>query len=150
MLIVMITPRLDMSLLYNYSSNGILVTMNTLSDQIAALVQQQYNQPVEVRLTRPDPQFGDYATNVALQLAKPLGKNPRELAEEIAELLRGSGDFSEVSVAGPGFINLRVAAAGLARSLEEQWSDTYGENTDGAGKTAVSYTHLTLPTICSV
>lgn len=104
---------------------------------IAQLVKELYDTDTAVAVTRPDPQFGDYATNVALQLARPLGKNPREIAEELAEKLRESGQFSEVTVAGPGFINLRVAATNLAMQLEGQWSQTYGENQDGAGKTVV-------------
>jgi arginyl-tRNA synthetase len=108
-----------------------------MENTIQRIVQQLYGQAVETKLTRPDPQFGDYATNVALQLARPLGRNPREVAEEIAEALRATGDFSEVTVAGPGFINVRVAAVSLAKSLEAQWSPQYGENNDGAGKTVV-------------
>lgn len=104
---------------------------------IAQLVKELYDTDAAVAVTRPDPQFGDYATNVALQLARPLGKNPREIAEELAEKLRESGQFSDVTVAGPGFINLRVAATNLAMQLESQWSQTYGENQDGAGKTVV-------------
>ena len=72
---------------------------------ISEIITKLFDQDVAVQLTRPDPKFGDFATNVALQLAKPLGKNPREIAEAIAEELRGHQDFSEVSVAGPGFIN---------------------------------------------
>lgn len=64
-----------------------------------------------VTLTRPDPQFGDYATNAALQLAKKVGKSPREIAQQIvAELKNGS---IEASVAGPGFINIRLGDAQL-------------------------------------
>ncbi len=91
----------------------------------------------DVQLTRPDVQFGDYATNIALQVAKPLGKNPREVAEALADKLRQADEFTEVSVAGPGFINLRVSAKSLMSELEGQWSDTFGENTDGAGKAVV-------------
>jgi arginyl-tRNA synthetase len=108
-----------------------------MENTIQRIVQQLYGQAVETKLTRPDPQFGDYATNVALQLARPLGRNPREVAEEIAEALRATDDFSEVTVAGPGFINVRVAAVSLATSLEAQWSANFGENNDGAGKTVV-------------
>lgn len=92
---------------------------------------------IDVTLTRPDKEFGDYATNVALQLAKPLGKKPRDIADQLADALRASGEFSDVSVAGPGFINLRVDSRVLARQLEDVWSATYGENIDGAGKTVV-------------
>ncbi len=91
----------------------------------------------QVVLTHPEPQFGDYATNVALQLAKPVGKPPREIAEAIAATLRESGDFTEVTVAGPGFINMRLSGRSLADQLTQVWSDTFGENTDGDGKTVV-------------
>ncbi|MFZ1302111.1 MAG: arginine--tRNA ligase [Candidatus Microsaccharimonas sp.] len=101
------------------------------------ITRRLYDVEVDPKLSRPDPQFGDYATNIALQLAKPLGKNPREVAEEIAEALRETGEFSEVTVAGPGFINVRVSATALAKKLQTEWSDTFGENKDGAGKTVV-------------
>jgi arginyl-tRNA synthetase len=108
-----------------------------MDTKISKIVEQLFGVRQQVTLSRPDPQFGDYATNVAMQLAKPLGKNPREIAEVIAEKLRESGDFSEVTIAGPGFINVRVAARALAGNLQDSWSTTYGENNDGAGKTVV-------------
>ena len=104
---------------------------------ISLLVKNLFGVETNVVLTRPDPQFGDYATNVAMQLAKPLGKNPREIAEELAAKLRESGNFSEVNIAGPGFINLRVSAKKIARQLEDEWSEDFGENNDGSGKTVV-------------
>lgn len=108
-----------------------------MESQIARIVSELYDVETSVVLTRPDAQFGDYATNVALQLAKPLGKNPREVAEELATKLRETGSFTEVTVAGPGFINLRITGKSLADTLSQQWSVQYGENTDGAGKTVV-------------
>ncbi len=60
---------------------------------ISQVVKQLFDQDISVQLTRPDPKFGDFATNVALQLAKPLGKNPREIAEMIAENLRKEEEF---------------------------------------------------------
>lgn len=105
--------------------------------KISQLIKELFNVDANVVLTRPDPQFGDYATNVAMQLAKPLGKNPREIAETLAENLRESSDFLEVTVAGPGFLNVRVSAKSLADTLASSWSDTYGENQDGTGKTVV-------------
>lgn len=89
-----------------------------MDTKISHAVQTLFGVAQEVTLTRPDPQFGDYATNVALQLAKPLGKNPREVAEAIAATLRESGEFSEVTVAGPGFINLRLDGAALLALLD--------------------------------
>lgn len=94
-----------------------------------------YNGPIA--LSRPDPQFGDYATNIALQLAGTLGRNAREIADEIAVKLSETGAFSDVAVAGPGFINVRVSAHDLARQLQQAWTESYGDNQDGAGRTVV-------------
>jgi arginyl-tRNA synthetase len=62
---------------------------------------------VVVELPR-DPSHGDMATNAAMVLAKEAGKKPRELAEAIAEKLRGDALVAKVDVAGPGFINLTL------------------------------------------
>ncbi len=51
---------------------------------------------------------GDIATNAAMVLSKPAGKNPRELAGLLAERLRALRDVTDVSIAGPGFINMRI------------------------------------------
>ena len=102
---------------------------------LAKVINDLYGIEVALQLSRPDPEFGDYASNIALQLAKQLGKAPRDIAEEIASALRGTGEFSEVTIAGPGFINMRVSGASLASQLETAWSDAYGQSQDGAGKT---------------
>src|SRR5262245_48982405 len=53
-----------------------------------------------------DPSHGDIATNAAMVLAKDAGRKPRQLADSIAEKLRGDKKIAKVHVAGPGFINL--------------------------------------------
>src|SRR5579872_1782661 len=63
---------------------------------------------VTVEPTR-DPRHGDIATNAAMVLAKPAGKKPREIAERLAERLRLLPDVEGVEIAGPGFLNLRLA-----------------------------------------
>ncbi|MFM8567670.1 MAG: arginine--tRNA ligase [Gemmatimonadota bacterium] len=75
-----------------------------------------------------DPSHGDWATNVAMTLAKPLGRKPREVADAlVVALALAAAGVAEASVAGPGFINFRLdtgdLAAGLARILEagEGW-----------------------------
>ncbi len=93
--------------------------MDNLATRIKLLIQETYGLDVLVRLERPDPKFGDYATNVAMQLAKPLGKNPREIAEQIAGVLRQEDNITEVSVAGPGFINLRLSDSALISQISE-------------------------------
>jgi len=106
-------------------------------NELSALIFSTFNVEVQAKLTRPDPAFGDYATNIALQLAGKIGRPPRDIAEELAEKLRESGAFSEVTIAGPGFINVRISARALAEQLEAGWSEHYGENQDGAGKTVI-------------
>jgi arginyl-tRNA synthetase len=56
-----------------------------------------------------DPAHGDFATNAAMVLAKPLGMKPRDLAERLVVELSKDPEITETTVAGPGFINLRVA-----------------------------------------
>jgi len=56
-----------------------------------------------------DPAHGDFATNAAMVLAKPLGMKPRDLAEKLVAELNHDPDITETTIAGPGFINLRVA-----------------------------------------
>ncbi|MGV9002106.1 MAG: arginine--tRNA ligase [Candidatus Saccharimonadaceae bacterium] len=101
------------------------------------VIKQLYEIEATPQISRPAAEFGDYATNVALQLAGRTGKNPHEVAEEIAAKLRATGAFSEVTIAGPGFINVRVSGASIARQLENAWSEHFGENQEGAGKTVV-------------
>ena len=92
--------------------------MDTVSQSISRAVSSLYEQEVSVKLDRPDPMFGDFATNVAMQLAKPLGKKPREIAEELAIALRETGEFNTVEIAGPGFINVRLSDNGLLGQLD--------------------------------
>ena len=71
--------------------------------------------PELVTLERPkNRDHGDYATSVALQLAKASGKNPREVAQIISDQLQGVDGISKVEIAGPGFINITVNRAGQA------------------------------------
>lgn len=74
-----------------------------LEKQIAQVCKNLFAETVRVELTRPDERFGDFATNAALQLAGKIGRNPREVAEQIVSALD-----VEASVAGPGFINIRI------------------------------------------
>lgn len=87
-------------------------------NEITLRIQQLLGLEEAITLTRPDPKFGDYATNIALQLAGKVGRNPREIAEEIAAKLRESGDFADITVAGPGFINIRLSDAALLALCE--------------------------------
>lgn len=90
--------------------------------KIIAAVKELFGAEPTIDLTRPEEQFGDYATNVALQLSKQLGKNPREIAEELAVKLRENlaETISDVSVAGPGFINLMLTDKALTDGLQKR------------------------------
>ncbi len=91
----------------------------------------------EVRVERPrSREHGDWATNVALQLAKRAGTNPRALAETVATGLRAVDGISAVDVAGPGFINVTLdagSAGTLARTIVEAGA-SYGSNEAFAGR----------------
>lgn len=79
-----------------------------LEAQLKSICSELFREEVVIELSRPDEKFGDFATNVALKLAGKINKTPREVAEQIAGKLRSYGEFSEVSVAEPGFINIRL------------------------------------------
>lgn len=111
--------------------------MNKITITIKEIIKQLFDIDIDVQLSRPDSRFGDFATNIAMQLTKKVGKNPREIAEMIIDKLRETGDFTEVTIAGPGFINLRVLAKCLATSLTDNWNSNYGGNNEGGGKIAV-------------
>jgi arginyl-tRNA synthetase len=83
-----------------------------------------------------DRSHGDFATNVALRLAKSARKNPRELANAIVAALPKSALVARTEVAGAGFINFHVSAAAYGRELAaiHERGAAYGESTHGAGE----------------
>jgi arginyl-tRNA synthetase len=93
---------------------------------------------VEPVLERPrDPAHGDWATNLAMTLARPLKKKPAEIARElIAAMNLADAGVAEATVAGPGFINFRIAAGSLASSLTKilDERDAFGRSNSGNGE----------------
>ncbi|QFZ22990.1 arginine--tRNA ligase [Saccharothrix syringae] len=93
--------------------------------------------PTAVTIERPrNPEHGDYATNVALQTAKKVGVTPRDLAAWLAEALTSTDAISTVEVAGPGFLNLRLAAdaqGAIVRDVLAAGAD-YGRGDQLAGR----------------
>ncbi len=91
-----------------------------------------------VKVERPrSREHGDWATNVAMQLAKRAGRNPRELGELLAARIAAHDGVEEAEVAGPGFVNIRLSAASvgeLARAVVEA-GGSYGRTEGAAGKT---------------
>ena len=91
----------------------------------------------DVVLERPrNREHGDWASNIAMRLAKNFGTNPRELAEQIASGLADLDGIASAEVAGPGFINIRLdaaAAGALAKTIVDTGS-AYGHNDSQAGR----------------
>ena len=117
--------------------NGVDALRAELTRAAVALGAPEGTQP---SLERPrDPAHGDWATNLAMTLSKPLGRKPREIADAlIAALDTKAAGVAEATVAGPGFINFRLdtadLASGVARILAA--GESWGTGTDGAGKSA--------------
>ena len=93
--------------------------------------------PERVTVERPrNPEHGDYSTNVAMQVAKKAGVNPRDLATWLAEALGNAEGIDEATVAGPGFLNIRLAADAqnqlVANILEQAGAFGHGAALDGA------------------
>ncbi|MBU1175674.1 MAG: arginine--tRNA ligase [Alphaproteobacteria bacterium] len=83
-----------------------------------------------------DAGHGELSTNAAMILAKPLGRNPRQIAAEIAERLLADPDVAEAEVAGPGFVNLRLVPElwlAALRAVGTEGAD-YGRSDLGAGQ----------------
>lgn len=76
--------------------------------------------PDKVDVERPrNPEHGDYATNLAMRVAKKAGANPRDLAGWLAEALNGTDGVASAEPAGPGFLNVRLAASAQGAILEQ-------------------------------
>ena len=93
--------------------------------------------PEQVVVERPrNPEHGDYATNLALQIAKKVGMNPRELASLLVDALSAHDEIATVDIAGPGFINIRLAAAAQGQIVADILvaGTTYGHNSLYSGE----------------
>ena len=119
-------------------SDGLDALRAELTRAAAALGAPAGTEPL---LDRPrDPSFGDWATNLAMVLAKPLGRKPRELAQQIvASIDRQAAGIASAEIAGPGFINFRLDAARVAQGIAALIAagGRYGHTTSGAGKPVV-------------
>ncbi len=92
---------------------------------------------VIIELERPkNAAHGDFSCNVAMQLARPLKRNPRELAQAVIDALPGSALIAKTEIAGPGFINLHLAPAawhGVIPAILKAGAN-YGHGSSGAGQ----------------
>jgi arginyl-tRNA synthetase len=83
-----------------------------------------------------DASHGDVSTNAAMILAKPAGKPPRAIAEALVARLKGMETVTEASVAGPGFVNLRIDTGWWLSRMADILTagDAYGQSNLGAGR----------------
>jgi len=89
--------------------------MQELKAAIKDACQKLFKVDITPEFSRPDEKFGDYATNVALQLGKRLGQNPREVAEALASEIQKTDLVAKVEIAEPGFINFTLSDEVLAK-----------------------------------
>lgn len=115
--------------------------INSLLDEALASLKQQGIVPDDVSPSykvdpTKDKAHGDYASNLALMLAKPAGKKPREVAEALVAALPSSKAVRKVDIAGPGFINFFAATDAVAQIVPTilDSGDTYGRSMKGAGE----------------
>lgn len=114
--------------------------IDLLSSALLVLREQQII-PVEItpalELSKPrDPSHGDFASNLALLLAKPAGINPRVMAEQIMSAIPKSSQIEKIEIAGPGFINFFVTQSSMQGVISKvlQQGQKYGHSQIGAGK----------------
>ena len=108
-----------------------------MKDRLVALIEQALEsltangtlpadarRPVQIDRTK-DKSHGDFATNIALMLAKPAGLKPRDLAQALVEALPEDQAVARVEIAGPGFINFFQAESWLTDQLEAALADPH-------------------------
>ncbi len=127
--------------------------MNKVTTEIIGLIEQACrvayadcatNSDVEDSISLPDQTFGDLASSVAMRIAAQLELSPRTVAEKLVESLPESSWVQEVTVAGAGFINIRLSASALGALATEMadWDSKSSLSTLGTGKTvAIDYSH---------
>ncbi|MCI0509095.1 arginyl-tRNA synthetase [Chromohalobacter marismortui] len=116
-------------------------TIIALLDAAGTQLKQQgilpHDTPLDIKVEpTKDKAHGDYASNLALTLAKPAGRKPRELAEALVAALPESTALRQVDIAGPGFINFFAATDAVAQIVPSilDAGDTYGRSLSGQGQ----------------
>lgn len=97
-----------------------------MKNQLIEIIHRLFDLEVDPVVTRPESKFGDYTTNIALQLAGRLQQSPRAVAEQIAVELEATGSYREVSIAGPGFVNVFEKNDALIASIGKTPEQFFG------------------------
>src|SRR5665213_1277569 len=97
-----------------------------ITDIIQSACKSKFSEDVEINLNRPETQFGDFSTNIAMQLAPKLHKSPVDIANELATQLNETNKFENVEVVQPGFINIKLKDSDILNILgaEISWQKT--------------------------
>lgn len=103
--------------------------MKELQKTLKQAVKDLFDLDVEPELTRPEEQFGDYSTNVAMQLGAKLGKPPIEIAKALANKIQATEMVAKTEVAEPGFINFFLSDKALLDGMEHQPAKAYSGQT---------------------
>ena len=115
--------------------------LSSLLEQVVSTLKKEgviaddINPKIVIEHTR-DPSHGDFASNLAMMLAKPAKQKPRDLAEKIVAALPQNNDIDKVEIAGPGFINFFMNANTLTKFIPEilEAGEVYGHSIVGRGK----------------
>ena len=102
---------------------NLLRTLKLSLDRALERVAPDCREAAELVKPAQDAKFGDYQANCAMPLGKRLGRNPREIAREILGHLDLGTKTSSLEIAGPGFINIRLANEWLAQSVRQLAND---------------------------
>ncbi|MBL8854148.1 MAG: arginine--tRNA ligase [Planctomycetaceae bacterium] len=116
-----------------FTSKGLAATKEQI-DAALAMIRPAQN-----------PQFGDYQANFAMPLAKPLGLKPIEIAQRVVAEVELSGLCSDISIAGPGFINLKLADEFLCQQANQAFHDSIPIALDRAGEVQVDRLGISAP-----
>ena len=111
--------------------------LDTAVKAVAAEKGYQIPEGFMVRLERPRQEgHGDWATNIAMQLSKPFGVKPRDLAEDIIAKLPKDSVIDRAEVAGPGFMNFTLSANWVTETVKNaiEKGDDYGRSNIGGGR----------------
>ena len=101
----------------------VAILTSRLQSAIETVLGEQFRRADPVLRRSATAQFGDFQANAAMALAKKVGRPPRDLAQAIVDALDVGDVCSSVEVAGPGFINLKVADGALAARAAEVAGD---------------------------
>lgn len=112
-----------------------LLTQATTSLKNNGVIPADFTPDIQLSRTK-DRSHGDFACNLAMMLAKPAGKNPREIAQLLIDALPKHGQIDRVEIAGPGFINFFISQSNTLAIIDtvNTLAETYGLSNIGAGR----------------